>query len=51
MTQHFPDCSLEVDGQGNYTGRTLIQRPSGIWAVSVEHIQSMLVDRQTHEEA
>lgn len=28
-------CELEVDGDGDYTGRTIIRRPSGPWAVSV----------------
>jgi hypothetical protein len=39
LMQVFESARPEVDGQGDYTGRTLIDRPSGTWAVSVELVE------------
>lgn len=34
-------CELETTGNGNYTGRVLIHRPSGIWAVTVNKLEEL----------
>lgn len=33
------EVEIEVDGDGNYTGRTIITRPSGTWAIEVVPIK------------
>lgn len=37
--ESFTDVYFETDDEGNYTGRTIITRPSGTWAVKVEPLE------------
>jgi hypothetical protein len=38
LAMHFPNCELETNEEEGYTGRVLITRPSGIWAVEVHPV-------------